>query len=332
MVATGRKPAARRADLSARVESTGLQNSAKPRHAIAPIAPNRAGRIGKAAAGGMVAGAVLFSGMSLTTPEVAEAKPIGHGDNWPKLRKGDSGKKVVRLQRELSAYGPNVSATGYYGKRTKKLVKRLERRNDLKVNGITSGSVWHVLLTDGNKVKKKKKNDKWKVGRQQPRLTPGDEGKAVKKLQRELSAYGPNVPATGYYGKQTKKRVKRVQRRSDWKVTGVAGHRVWTKLLTDGNKPGGGGNGGGGNGGGGGGSNTVWDKLAQCESGGNWSINTGNGYYGGLQFSLSTWRAFGGSGMPHKKSRAEQIRIAKKVKKSQGWGAWPSCTSQLGLR
>jgi resuscitation-promoting factor RpfB len=79
-------------------------------------------------------------------------------------------------------------------------------------------------------------------------------------------------------------------------------------------------------------SGSVWDKLAQCESGGNWSINTGNGYYGGLQFSLSTWRAHGGSGMPHNASREEQIRIAKKVQASQGWGAWPACSAKLGLR
>jgi uncharacterized protein YabE (DUF348 family) len=79
-------------------------------------------------------------------------------------------------------------------------------------------------------------------------------------------------------------------------------------------------------------SGSVWDKLAQCESGGNWSINTGNGYYGGLQFSLSTWRAYGGSGMPHEASREEQIRIAKKVQASDGWGAWPACTAKLGLR
>jgi resuscitation-promoting factor RpfB len=79
-------------------------------------------------------------------------------------------------------------------------------------------------------------------------------------------------------------------------------------------------------------SGSVWDKLAQCESGGNWSINTGNGYYGGLQFSLSTWRAYGGSGYPHKASREEQIRIAKKVQASDGWGAWPACTAKLGLR
>ncbi|QIV87667.1 LysM peptidoglycan-binding domain-containing protein [Glutamicibacter mishrai] len=76
---------------------------------------------------------------------------------------------------------------------------------------------------------------------------------------------------------------------------------------------------------------STWDKLAQCESGGNWSINTGNGYYGGLQFSLSTWKAFGGSGMPHQASKAEQIRVATKVQAAQGWGAWPACTAKLGI-
>jgi uncharacterized protein YabE (DUF348 family) len=79
-------------------------------------------------------------------------------------------------------------------------------------------------------------------------------------------------------------------------------------------------------------SDSVWDKIAECESGGDWSINTGNGYYGGLQFSLSTWRAYGGSGYPHKASREEQIRIAKKVQAADGWGAWPACTAKLGLR
>lgn len=68
-----------------------------------------------------------------------------------------------------------------------------------------------------------------------------------------------------------------------------------------------------------------WDAIAVCESGGNWSINTGNGYYGGLQFSPSTWRANGGSGLPHNASRAEQIRVAENVLRSQGLGAWPSC-------
>ena len=75
-----------------------------------------------------------------------------------------------------------------------------------------------------------------------------------------------------------------------------------------------------------------WDGVAQCESGGNWGINTGNGYYGGLQFSMSTWQAMGGSGNPANASRGEQIAVAERVLASQGWGAWPSCSSQLGLR
>jgi resuscitation-promoting factor RpfB len=88
-------------------------------------------------------------------------------------------------------------------------------------------------------------------------------------------------------------------------------------------------------GGGGGGGNVdggVWDRLAECESGGNWSINTGNGYYGGLQFSLGTWQAYGGSGYPHENSKAEQIRIAEKVRAARGhYGDWPACARKLGL-
>lgn len=79
-------------------------------------------------------------------------------------------------------------------------------------------------------------------------------------------------------------------------------------------------------------SGSVWDRLAQCESGGNWSINTGNGYYGGLQFSLSTWRAYGGSGLPSNASREQQIAIAKKLQAAAGWGSWPACSAKLGLR
>ena len=79
-------------------------------------------------------------------------------------------------------------------------------------------------------------------------------------------------------------------------------------------------------------SGSVWDRLAQCESGGNWSINTGNGYYGGLQFSLSTWRAYGGSGYPHQNSRAQQIAIGQKLQAAAGWGQWPACSAKLGLR
>ena len=78
--------------------------------------------------------------------------------------------------------------------------------------------------------------------------------------------------------------------------------------------------------------NTVWDSLAQCESGGNWAINTGNGYYGGLQFSLGTWQAYGGTGLPSNASRETQIAIATKVRDaSGGYGAWPGCAASLGL-
>lgn len=80
---------------------------------------------------------------------------------------------------------------------------------------------------------------------------------------------------------------------------------------------------------------SVWDALAQCESGGNWSINTGNGYQGGLQFSPSTWAAYGGTQYAptaDQATREQQIAIAEKTQAGQGWGAWPACTSKLGIR
>jgi uncharacterized protein YabE (DUF348 family) len=79
----------------------------------------------------------------------------------------------------------------------------------------------------------------------------------------------------------------------------------------------------------------VWDRLAKCESGGNWAINTGNGYYGGLQFNKSTWDAYGGreyAAYPHQATREQQIAIATKLRDDRGgYGAWPSCSRQLGL-
>jgi LysM repeat protein len=76
---------------------------------------------------------------------------------------------------------------------------------------------------------------------------------------------------------------------------------------------------------------TSWDRLAQCESGGNWAINTGNGFSGGLQFTPSTWHAFGGSGRPEGASREQQISVAERVLAKQGWNAWPACSRKLGL-
>lgn len=81
-------------------------------------------------------------------------------------------------------------------------------------------------------------------------------------------------------------------------------------------------------------SGTVWDRLAQCESTGNWSINTGNGYYGGIQFSYQTWKGFGGQKYAYTADRAtkgQQIEIAQEVLKVQGPGAWPVCSRKAGL-
>jgi len=76
-----------------------------------------------------------------------------------------------------------------------------------------------------------------------------------------------------------------------------------------------------------------WDQLAQCESTQNWDANTGNGYRGGLQFTDSTWRAYGGrtyAPTADRASRREQIAVAKKVQRDQGWNAWPACSRKLG--
>ncbi|KAA0977536.1 DUF348 domain-containing protein [Paeniglutamicibacter gangotriensis] len=78
-----------------------------------------------------------------------------------------------------------------------------------------------------------------------------------------------------------------------------------------------------------------WAALAKCESGGNWSINSGNGYYGGLQFSASSWRGAGGgkyAALPHQATPAEQVATAEVLRRNGGWGHWPACSSKLGLR
>jgi hypothetical protein len=77
----------------------------------------------------------------------------------------------------------------------------------------------------------------------------------------------------------------------------------------------------------------TWDQVAQCESGGQWDIATGNGYYGGLQFAPSTWTGFGGgefAPMAHQATREQQIAVAERVLAAQGWSAWGACASQAG--
>jgi hypothetical protein len=79
----------------------------------------------------------------------------------------------------------------------------------------------------------------------------------------------------------------------------------------------------------------TWNRLAHCESGGRWHINTGNGYYGGLQFSASTWRAYGGkkyAAYAHRATKKQQIRVAERVLRAQGWRAWPVCSRKIGVR
>lgn len=80
---------------------------------------------------------------------------------------------------------------------------------------------------------------------------------------------------------------------------------------------------------------SVWDRLAECESGGDWSINTGNNYFGGVQFAKTSWDAMGGqefAAYPHQASKEEQIIVAERVLEVQGWKAWPACSAELGLR
>jgi hypothetical protein len=79
----------------------------------------------------------------------------------------------------------------------------------------------------------------------------------------------------------------------------------------------------------------TWDRLANCESSGRWHLNTGNGFYGGLQFTPSTWRAYGGGKFApsaEKASRVQQIKIAERVQHAAGWGSWPVCSRKIGLR
>jgi hypothetical protein len=80
---------------------------------------------------------------------------------------------------------------------------------------------------------------------------------------------------------------------------------------------------------------SVWDRIAACESSGDWSIASGNGYYGGLQILPSTWDSHGGqryAELPHQASRAEQIAVAEDIQDDQGWGAWPVCSREAGVK
>lgn len=159
---------------------------------------------------------------------------------------------------------------------------------------------------------------------------PADQTRAV---QSVLDSYGYTIVVDGQYGPQTTKVVMSWQRSNGLLEDGIAGPITQASLgitstadrvgnaqpVTAAPAP------------------DIphydqWVALAQCESGGNWSINTGNGYYGGLQFALGSWRAVGGVGRPDQASAAEQMLRAEILLDEQGWGAWPYCARKLGLR
>ena len=160
------------------------------------------------------------------------------------------------------------------------------------------------------------------------RVIPEDQTRAV---QSALSGYGYTIVVDGVYGPQTTGVVKSWQRSNGLVVDGIAGPITQASLgLSQAQRI----------------NNQIqvgpvnqsayipnyerWIKLAQCESGGNWSINTGNGYYGGLQFALSSWRAVGGTGYPHEHNAEEQMVRAEALLKIQGWRAWPGCSRKFG--
>jgi peptidoglycan hydrolase-like protein with peptidoglycan-binding domain len=162
---------------------------------------------------------------------------------------------------------------------------------------------------------------------------PGDQGIQVAQVQQLLQRFHYTVDVDGVYGPQTEKAVRSWQRSNGLQVDGEAGPATLSSLLKAARL-----------------NNATqvtpvvpppiphydqWVRLAQCESGGDWSINTGNGYYGGLQFNLTAWRNSGGTqfaSRPDLASAAQQMTAAEKLLDLQGWGAWPQCARRLGLR
>ena len=169
------------------------------------------------------------------------------------------------------------------------------------------------------------------------------EADITSEVQAKLKSYGYTIAVDGIYGPQTTRVVKSWQRSNGLLVDGIAGPITQASLgLTatagipaergpaeqaattlppppapviehyD-----------------------IWIRMAQCESGGNWQINTGNGYYGGIQFALTSWRAVDGdefAAYPHQATMEEQMIAGERLLDIQGWGAWPTCARKLGLR
>ncbi len=141
-------------------------------------------------------------------------------------------------------------------------------------------------------------------------------------MNRRLAFLGAGLATLTFAAACTPQEVEVWQQ---WRAQDPAAADAWANDYLAQQNSGGGSSGGG----------TVWDDLAECESGGNWAINTGNGYSGGLQFLHSTWRAYGGeefAARAYQASREEQIIVAERILDDVGWGAWPTCSRNLGLR
>lgn len=216
MRASGQQPAARRADISASKPVLGTKK-VKPRRALGPVADEQGAfrKVGRASAS-LVAGAALVGGMAFATAEPATAaqacKPSGSAK---KITKGDRGKQVRAAECLLERGGfHSATVNGKYTKTDRKATKGFQRSRGLKASGNVNKKTWVALISQGHK----------------PKLSKGDRGSSVVRLQLALSAEGKNVPATGYYGDQTAKRVRSIQKKNGWKRTGITGGGVWSYL------------------------------------------------------------------------------------------------------
>ncbi len=273
-----------------------------------------------------VLAATLALGSAAMTPPTAVASTV-------LLRYSSTGTQVQQVQTALAQQGYDPGPIdGQYGPRTKAAVVAYQRAHGLAPDGIVGPKTWASLM--GGAPAPRDDGGSTSPGGE---LVYGARGAAVQALQALLAqkGYDPG-PADGVFGGRTRAAVIAFQQANGLAPDGRAGPRTMAALNASGG--GGGGNGGGGGGGSpappvsGAPSDATWDQIAQCESGGNWAANTGNGYYGGLQFALASWQWVGGQGRPDQASREEQIARANLLWQRQGWSAWPACARQLGLR